>query len=125
MDQLIFASLSQTHYWYEGGMLKIPAVFKLCTGSGIFFLSYVRVARVPSRQNVGRSIVLVTFGDRLPSPSSVLASSPPPTAAFLPVVTNSNETDAKNVVTRAGVKNYCVSEGTMVESEYTLDPSPP
>ena len=26
MDQIIFASLSHTHYWYEVGMLKIPAV---------------------------------------------------------------------------------------------------
>ena len=26
MDQLIFASLSHTHYWYEMGMLKVPAV---------------------------------------------------------------------------------------------------
>ena len=26
MDQLIFTSLSHTHYWYEGGMLKVPAV---------------------------------------------------------------------------------------------------
>ena len=26
MDQLIFASLSPTHYWYEVGMLKVPAV---------------------------------------------------------------------------------------------------
>ena len=25
MDQLIFASLSNTHYWYEVGMLKVPA----------------------------------------------------------------------------------------------------
>ena len=25
MDQLIFASLSHTHYWYEVGMLKVPA----------------------------------------------------------------------------------------------------
>ena len=28
MDQLIFASLSHTHYWYEVGMLKVPAVMK-------------------------------------------------------------------------------------------------
>ena len=28
MDQLIFASLSHTHYWYEVGMLKVP-----CTAS--------------------------------------------------------------------------------------------
>ena len=27
MDQLIFASLSHTHYWYEVGMLKVPAIF--------------------------------------------------------------------------------------------------
>ena len=26
MDQLIFDSLSHTHYWYEVGMLKVPAV---------------------------------------------------------------------------------------------------
>ena len=25
MDQLIFASLSHTHYWYEVGLLKVPA----------------------------------------------------------------------------------------------------
>ena len=28
MDQLIFASLSHTHYWYEVGMLKVPAVLQ-------------------------------------------------------------------------------------------------
>ena len=26
MDHLIFASLSHTHYWYEVGLLKVPAV---------------------------------------------------------------------------------------------------
>ena len=26
MDQLIFTSLSHTHYWYEVGILKVPAV---------------------------------------------------------------------------------------------------
>ena len=26
MDQLIFASLSHTHYWYEVGMLKVPYI---------------------------------------------------------------------------------------------------
>ena len=29
MDQLIFASLSHTHYWYEVGMLKVPAVLSI------------------------------------------------------------------------------------------------
>ena len=27
MDQLIYASLSNTHYWYEVGMLKAPALY--------------------------------------------------------------------------------------------------
>ena len=26
MDQLIYASLSHTHYWYEVGMLKVPTI---------------------------------------------------------------------------------------------------
>ena len=33
MDQLIFASLSHTHYWYEVGMLKVPAVLYCCRNS--------------------------------------------------------------------------------------------
>ena len=28
MDQLIRASLSHTHYWYEVGMLNVPAVYE-------------------------------------------------------------------------------------------------
>ena len=33
MDQLIFASLSHTHYWYEVGMLKVPlheSIVQMC-----------------------------------------------------------------------------------------------
>ena len=26
MDQIICASLSHTHFWYEVGMLKVPAI---------------------------------------------------------------------------------------------------
>ena len=33
MDQLIFASLSHTHYWYEVGMLKVPAVYGITEGT--------------------------------------------------------------------------------------------
>ena len=29
MDQLICAFLSHTHYWYEVGMLKVPAVYSI------------------------------------------------------------------------------------------------
>ena len=32
MDQLICASLSHTHYWYEVGMLKVPAVYSVTVG---------------------------------------------------------------------------------------------
>ena len=37
VDQLIFASLSHTHYWYEVGMLKVPA-----SKHGVHNTSYVR-----------------------------------------------------------------------------------
>ena len=37
MDQLIFASLSHTHYWYEVGMLKVPAVH-IIAGSLLFYV---------------------------------------------------------------------------------------
>ena len=33
MDQLIFASLSHTHYWYEVDILKVPAEYRLAGGS--------------------------------------------------------------------------------------------
>ena len=29
MDQLILGSLSHTHYWYEAGMLKVPACYNI------------------------------------------------------------------------------------------------
>ena len=35
MDQLIFASLSHTHYWYEVGMLKVPAELLIVVDSHI------------------------------------------------------------------------------------------
>ena len=58
MDQLIFASLSHTHYWYEVGMLKVPAVYpsvqeKLCSVRGALDSTYctniyaVRSSRCP------------------------------------------------------------------------------
>ena len=45
MDQIIFASLSHTHYWYEVGMLKVPAVYpsvqeKLCSVRGALDSTY-------------------------------------------------------------------------------------
>ena len=36
MDQLIFASLSQTHYWYEVGMLKVQAVLRAERRPGVW-----------------------------------------------------------------------------------------
>ena len=53
MDQLLFASLSHTHYWYEVGMLKVPAVcgwcLAYCTG---VVLNTVRESTTPdSKEN--------------------------------------------------------------------------
>ena len=47
MDQLICASLSHTHYWYEVGMLKVPAVdnvkgLKITTGSRDEYTFYMK-----------------------------------------------------------------------------------
>ena len=51
MDQLIFASLSHTHYWYEVGMLKVPACTAVCIGlytryQYIFYLGTVHSCTV-------------------------------------------------------------------------------
>ena len=43
MDQLICASLSHTHYWYEVGMLKVPACIVSCK---YVFPFVARAARV-------------------------------------------------------------------------------
>ena len=48
MDQLIFASLSHTHNWYEVGMLKVPAVWRVVERSKLDF----RV-RSSSRSSLG------------------------------------------------------------------------
>ena len=55
MDQLIFASLSHTHYWYEVGILKVPAVarYRHQSHSGKRTLSTgVEAAREGTPQNV-------------------------------------------------------------------------
>ena len=40
MDQLIFASLSHTHYWYEVGMLKVLAAVLLYGSMALLFLCF-------------------------------------------------------------------------------------
>ena len=40
MDQLIFASLSHTHYWYEVGMLKVPAAYAIYQSNHCNCLEY-------------------------------------------------------------------------------------
>ena len=47
MDQLICASLSHTHYWYEVGMLKVPA-----TSYKLIIFTLFHVSR--SRRTIGR-----------------------------------------------------------------------
>ena len=51
MDQLIFASLSHPHYWYEVGMLKVPGRYRMrvyvavqiaeCTGMSYYVAVHI------------------------------------------------------------------------------------
>ena len=50
MDQLIFASLSHTHYWYEVGMLKVPAVSVAGGAAGTG-------SRKNLKENEGRAVI--------------------------------------------------------------------
>ena len=50
MDQLIFASLSHTHYWYEVAMLKVPADCKKKTNIGSILLQF---PRLPTKAMIG------------------------------------------------------------------------
>ena len=43
MDQLVFASLSHNHYWYEVGVLKVPAV--ICTAPQNLIVSSISKSR--------------------------------------------------------------------------------
>ena len=46
-DQLIYASLSHTHYWYEVSILKVPAIpMNQCTECLLYVWSPSRRARV-------------------------------------------------------------------------------
>ena len=63
MDQFIRASLSHTHYWYEGDMLKVPAKQILRVDpTGYKYLSYgealertesKRIETINGRVNLG------------------------------------------------------------------------
>ena len=55
MDQLIHASLSQTHHWYEVGMLKVPAI---CT--------------VPKSPKVTHKVFLANVNSTAVSPAPLL-----------------------------------------------------
>ena len=53
VDQLIDASLSHTHYWYEVGMLKIPVIYSARTEQKkLFFKAVVKFEhpRIPAFQ---------------------------------------------------------------------------
>ena len=43
MDQLICASLSHTHYWYEVGMLNVPANLRMIMTSSRVWINRVRL----------------------------------------------------------------------------------
>ena len=46
MDQFIFASLSHTHYWYEVGMLKVPAIYiiRSCQSIPILYVVCMQIS---------------------------------------------------------------------------------
>ena len=67
MDQLIFASLSHTHYWYEVGMLKVPAVILYyCEFEQQFFLSSRAVRQVESSYLLLRGVARCVHPDHPP-----------------------------------------------------------
>ena len=61
MDQLIFASLSHTHYLYEVGMLKVPAVFLCVFSSHPFWTSSSLDVPAGVTQEEGHTGFLITF----------------------------------------------------------------
>ena len=69
MDQLTFASLSHTHYWYEVGMLKVPAVpgVRIKHVHGIF---KGRRERTRTGQKVPRFPAQLTLSPDKPIPGS-------------------------------------------------------
>ena len=54
MDQFICASLSDTHYWHEVDMFKVPA-----TNSGIRFFLLVKTENSERERERGRESYLV------------------------------------------------------------------
>ena len=46
MEQFICASLSNTHYWYEMGMLKVPADILLLF---LLFLTFSALVAIPKK----------------------------------------------------------------------------
>ena len=66
MDQLIFASLSHTHYWYEVGMLKVPAWGEIQTRTEYIVVVVFTLKAVPVSTQYFLTSVLVQL-TRTPS----------------------------------------------------------
>ena len=71
MDQLIFASLSHTHYWYKVGMLKVPAVSIMSGRSTQYDILYTyiinRHAGAPNKkqkQNKNNVVYIIKQGSK-------------------------------------------------------------
>ena len=82
MDQLIFASLSHTHYWYEVGMLKVPAVSLRDHRMGIQSSRLFELGDLCSL----RSLLFLQGADRevSSSPGAMLVSADTHGSAFFP-----------------------------------------
>ena len=57
MDQLVYASLSHTHYWYEVGMLKVPAVIYIMSNIILYNGRLVNVWRLV--RHVAINIIII------------------------------------------------------------------
>ena len=80
MDQLIFASLSHTHYWYEVGMLKVPAYGLVGQGSAVpprvsLLILHTQAESGIGVTQIGRTHFSSYCEDYWPCPSELLAVS--------------------------------------------------
>ena len=66
MDQIIYTSLSHTHYWYEVGMLKVPA--RVEQWSEVKAVEF----RQPANDNIGVVSVVLDVVYKLKSSSVFL-----------------------------------------------------
>ena len=74
MDQLIFASLSHTHYWYEVGMLKVPIIYDIGEKPTEILYTCINRHTGTPKQKTRNTQMYNIFGLRVPYYSTVIWS---------------------------------------------------